>query len=1008
MDPKEFLKVYTQVFREQESPIIDQDSSQVITLLPKNYYYPEIDCQELYLDTLSRSNILDFIQSLGFVENNQRITTKQISIYLSRLKYEVTQRQVEIDGLINELNKHRLEIEKLTAHFTDQLAVSVMERNLETQSLRNDISSLNGTIANLHSTIIELQTSTSWRVTMPLRFLSMIIRKSKRWLYWFARQFVRIVRIVYRFLPLSIYRRVQIRRFYLKLYRLIKGEKIEHIVNPFAAIEKSYPTWFAARNFLTPRAVAKIRTAIEALASPPLISIVLPVYNPPLDFITSAIASVQTQIYENWELCIADDASDPEVAATLRQLIGDDQRIKLIHLETNLGISGATNQALQLATGQWVGFLDHDDLLDPAALFFVARALAENPDTDVVYTDRDFVTAEGQHVDPYFKPDWSPLALLEHNYVIHFLVVRRTLLVELGGLRAEFNGAQDYDLVLRLAERTDRVRHIPEILYSWRRHPASNSGLPQPAAFEAGRRAISAALQRRGLNGTVDLVGPSGPYHVRLIHQGQPLISIIISSRNPKLLRACIDTLRAKTTYPNIEILLATNAVGNVELQGTCEELGLRLVEVENGFFSRMNNAAARAACGEFLLFLNDDTEVVTPDWLETLLAFGQIPGVAAVGPRLVYPDGRTQLTRLVSGIRRDGRPYFFDPFDYYGVDAIFGFSLHVISEVLGVSGGCMLTPRQLFLDSGGFEEETFSFSYQDADWTLRVRATGQSMVFTPHAVVVHYGQFSKKEVPDMLSREIQLANAFFTLHRTRLMRGDPFWNPALLDVQGLLDPPRFPGNLRLELPEAPPQVGHSLVECTPFQSEFGEPGEAAAARAACRKFVDRLVKVTGCRTVIDVGCGAGFLVEALAEHGLEAWGVDRSSAVVAAVLPSVRDRVVLGELGEAGFFQGLTKVRSFDVAICAAVLECLPEDLIPEALQQLAQLAPRVVVITPRPNLWDRLNPYCRSLHPREVWLHVFRQVGLCEESVESTALFGVNYDHDPDMTLVTLKCAT
>lgn len=171
---------------------------------------------------------------------------------------------------------------------------------------------------------------------------------------------------------------------------------------------------------------------------------------------------------------------------------------------------------------------------------------------------------------------------------------------------------------------------------------------------------------------------------------------------------------------------------------------------------------------------------------------------------------------------------------------------------------------------------------------------------------------------------------------------------------------------------------------------------------------MDRLVKVTGCRTVIDVGCGAGFLVEALAEHGLEAWGVDRSSAVVAAVLPSVRDRVVLGELGEAGFFQGLTKVRSFDVAICAAVLECLPEDLIPEALQQLAQLAPRVVVITPRPNLWDRLNPYCRSLHPREVWLHVFRQAGLCEESVESAALFGVNYDHDPDMTLVTLKCAT
>ena len=1007
MDPKEFLKVYTQVFGEQESQVTNQDSSQAITFLPKNYYYPEMDCQELYLDTLSRSNILDFIQSQGFVENNQRITTKQIGVYLSHLKHEAARRQVEIEQLVHELGKCHLEINQLTAHFTNQLAVSAMERDSETRNLRNEISSLSGTIAELHSTIIALQASTSWRVTVPLRFLSMLIRKLKYWLYRSARKFVGIARAVYRFLPISIYRRVQIRRFYLKLYRLIKGEKIEHIANPLVAIEKSYSTWFTARNALTPRAIAHIRAEIEALVSPPLISIVLPVYNPPRDFIAAAIASVQSQIYENWELCIADDASTPEVAAILRQLIGDDPRIKLIHLESNLGISGATNQALQLATGEWVGFLDHDDLLDPAALFFVARTLSENPETDVVYTDRDFVTAEGQHVDPYFKPDWSPLALLEHNYIIHFLVVRRALLLELGGLRAEFNGAQDYDLVLRLAERTDRVRHIPEILYSWRRHSGSNSGLPQPAAFEAGRRAISAALQRRGLNGTVDLVGPSGPYHVRLVHQGQPLISIIISSRNPKLLRACIDTLRAKTTYPNIEILLATNAVGNAELQETCEELGLRLVEVEDGFFSRMNNAAARAARGEFVLFLNDDTEVVTPDWLETLLALGQMPGVAAVGPRLVYPDGRTQLTRLVTGIRRDGRPYFFDPFDHHGVDAIFGFSLHVMSEVLGVSGGCMLTPRQLFLDSGGFEEETFSFSYQDADWTLRVRATGQSMVFTPHAVVVHYGQFSKKEVSDMLSREIRLANAFFALHHTGLMQGDPFWNPALLDVQGLLDPPRFPGNLHLRLPEAPPQAGHILAECIPFQSAYREPEEATAARAACRKFVDRLVKATGCRTVIDVGCGTGFLVEALAEHGVEAWGVDRSSTVVAAALPSVKERVVLGELGEAEFFQSFTKVRSFDVAICTAVLECLPEDRIPEALQQLAQLAPRVVVITPRPNLWDRLNPHCCSLHPRDVWLHVLRQVGLYEDSVESAALFGNNYEQDPDMTLVMLKLA-
>ncbi|MCB0445945.1 MAG: glycosyltransferase, partial [Gelidibacter sp.] len=253
--------------------------------------------------------MLDFIQSLGFVENNQRITKKQISVYLNRLKDEVAQRQVEIDRLMNELDKCRLEINQLT----DQLAVGLMERYLEIQNLRNEVSLLNGTIAELRGTIVELQISTSWRITAPLRFLNMIIRKSKRLLCWSARQFVKIVRIVYRSLPLSIYRRVQIRRFYLKLNHLIGGEKWEHVVNSFSAIEKSYPVWFVARNSLTPRAVVHMRAVIEALPSLPLVSIVLPVHNPPLDFIISAIASVQAQIYENWELCIADDASDPEV-----------------------------------------------------------------------------------------------------------------------------------------------------------------------------------------------------------------------------------------------------------------------------------------------------------------------------------------------------------------------------------------------------------------------------------------------------------------------------------------------------------------------------------------------------------------------------------------------------------------------------------------------------------------------------------------------------------------------
>lgn len=992
MDPKDFLTIYREPLEGYASKRIENNLENIF--LPKTFFYRNTDSTDVCLNTLDRSELLELIQNLALVERNERVTTQQINMSITRLKDEASRLAQEAAQSQRDQQQAQITIKQLS----ERLAAELRRRQAETQHLRCETLALRGTIE-------ELKKSTSWRVTAPLRFLSPIMKKLKHLPHLLFHRLVTISRAFYRRLPLSLYQRTQIKNIVIKIVGTVPGPLSKTIsVNSLAPAAQSYPAWHAARQALTPHALMSIQAAIAVLPCRPLLSIVMPVHNPPPKFLTAAVASVQAQLYEHWELCIADDASIPEVADLLREFARRDRRIQLIRLETNLGISGATNQALKLATGQWVGFLDHDDVLDPTALFFVASTLTKSPDTDVIYTDRDSVTAEDIHVDPYFKPDWSPLALLEHNYVIHFLVVRRTLLVELGGLRAEFDGAQDYDLVLRLAEHTDRVQHIPEILYSWRRHSGSNSGLPKPAAFEAGRRAISAALQRRGLNGTVDLVGPSGPYHVHLVPEGQPLISIIISSRNPKLLRACVEILRAKTTYPNIEILLATNAIGDTELRSTCDLLGLRRIEVENGFFSRMNNEAARAAHGEFVLFLNDDIEVITPDWIDILLALAQLPGVAAVGPRLVYPNGRTQLTRLVTGIRRDGRPYFFDPFDYYDVDTIFGFSLHVTSEVLGVSGGCMLTPRQLFLDSGGFEAETFSFSYQDADWALRVRATGQSMVFTPHAVLIHYGQFTKRDVPDMMSREIRLANAFFTLHQTGLTRGDPFWNTALVDVQGLLDPPCFPGQPRLSLPEVAPQTSHSLTECAPFRVEAKDLGTLAPARAACCLFADQLVKTTACRTLVDVGCGVGFLIEALVEQGIDAWGLDQSSVVVAAALPSVSDRVVLGALGSGLFSDPIMAKAPFDVAVCTALVERLPDDLLLAAFQQLANLAHRIVVITPKPNLWDRLDPTCHGLRLRETWLDLFRQVGLYEDRFASSALFGAGYDNDPDMTFTVL----
>ncbi|MCU0292139.1 MAG: glycosyltransferase [Thermoanaerobaculaceae bacterium] len=764
-----------------------------------------------------------------------------------------------------------------------------------------------------------------------------------------------------------------------------------------------YARWLAGQ-LVTPRARQRFREQAAALQHRPLVSLLMPVYNPPVPFLREAVASVGRQVWERWELCIADDGSVPAVAAELDRLATEDDRIRVVHLPANRGIAGATNAALAMANGMWVGFLDHDDVLHELAILHVVKALGDSPDLDVVYTDRDHVTADGERVSPYFKPDWSPLTILSHNFAIHFLVVRRSLLNDLGGLKTEFDGAQDFDLVLRLAERTDRVLHIPRVLYSWRIHPGSNAGVGRPAAFEAGRRAIADALARRGVAGSVESLSERGPYRVRFALRGRPLVSIVISSRDPKMLAACTDLLRRKTTYDRYEILVATNAVGHPELRRLCEERGFRLVEVENGFFSRMNNAAARAAGGEFVLFLNDDTEIVTPDWLEELLGWCQQDGVTAVGPKLVHRDGRIQFTRVVMGIRRDGVPYFFDPFDMFGVTFLHGFSSEVSAEVRAVSGGAMLVRKEDFLAHGGFEEETFAFSYQDVDWSLRAAARGGHFVYTPHAVIVHYGSFSKKLVPDMMEREIALASEFFARNRQPLSAGDPFLNPNLLEPRGLVSPPRFPGLPRHPLREEPPSALHALARCRAFA---GDPGGEDSARslAACRVFAERLKAGTGCRRVLDIGCGRGDLVEALTGCGVDAWGVERSSRVLDSTSQAGTARIVRGDITTAATQAALASHGPFDVLVATGVLERLPEDVLTALLPELARLAPTWVVTVPPADAWEWEDPFQLCGGDRGWWRFQLASAGMEEAPELAEALFGPDWGSDPEMVLYALR---
>jgi GT2 family glycosyltransferase/2-polyprenyl-3-methyl-5-hydroxy-6-metoxy-1,4-benzoquinol methylase len=758
-----------------------------------------------------------------------------------------------------------------------------------------------------------------------------------------------------------------------------------------------YHEWLG-ENRVTERVRGLMRAEMGSWSYQPTLSLLMPVHNPPLAFLRAALESVREQVYGHWELCLADDGSESAVAQEVQRWAGLDPRIKVVRSEVNEGIAEATNRALGLASGEFVGLLDHDDVLDETALYYVAKALNQDPALDVLYSDKDHLTAEGVRVDPYFKPDWSAATLLSHNYVIHFLVCRKALVEQVGGWRKEYDGAQDYDLILRLTEQTDQIRHIPKVLYSWRRHGGSNSEQPKPAAIEAGQRAVEEALRRRGCAGTVESVGPAGPYRVRYALQGRPLVSIVISTCTVELLRACYASVKERTSYWNYEVVVATNAVGRAELRGYCEAEGLRLVEVVEGFFSKMNNAAVAAARGEYVVFLNDDTEIVTPGWLEELLGLCQQPEVAAVGPKLIRPNGQLWLAKAVMGIRRDGRPYFFDPFDAFGVSSFFGFSADIISEVMGLSASCMMVKRAVFLAAGGFDVEYLNLNVQDMDWSLRVRKMGQHILFTPYATVIHYVNFTKRQLPDIVGKDRGITNAFFARHRELLARGDPFFNPNLTDIGGFIEAPGFAGLDRVDVTTLCCGESHWWLHNPP-----SVPKEHAVAQRTVQvnellPFATSVQMATGCRKAIDVGCGTGLLVEAFHLAGIEAWGLERSREALDCIPAEARGRIYEGDLLSAEDIACLKDARPFDVAICTEVLENSPLDLLDSAIRNLCGLSDTIVVTTPQPNLWDRDEKTHLCVMSRPFWVERFRQVEFVEDKEKGNRIFGKGYQSNPD----------
>jgi GT2 family glycosyltransferase len=501
------------------------------------------------------------------------------------------------------------------------------------------------------------------------------------------------------------------------------------------------------------------------------------VYNTDEIWLRKAIESVQNQIYPNWELCLCDDASTAShVSRVLTEYAERDKRIRVTRRAHNGGISAASNDALALASGEFVGLLDHDDELTRDALFEVVQLLNEQPELDFIYSDEDKLSVDGRREEPFFKPDWSPDLLHSMNYITHFSVMRRSLVEEVGGFTEGLDGSQDHDLFFRLTEKTQKIGHITKPLYSWRKIPgsAASDAQAKPYAHVAGERALEQHLRRLGEVATVE-PGLISPAHRRVRYQiiGQPLVSIIIPIRDKvDLLRRCLTSIQEKTTYRHFEIIIIDNQSEKPETLSYLAQLPHTVIQEPNPFnYSRINNVGVAHARGEFILFLNNDIEVIAEEWLTALLEHAQHSRVGAVGAKLLYPDRTIQHAGVVIGLGGVGGHVFHcmpeDAIPYFGF-------LQVVRNCSAVTAACMMMRKSVFDEVGGFDENV-KVAYNDVDLCLRIREKGYFIVYTPYALLYHFESSTRKNMHP-LDDEAYVRQRWAKV----LQEGDPYYNPHL------------------------------------------------------------------------------------------------------------------------------------------------------------------------------------------------------------------------------------
>ena len=550
----------------------------------------------------------------------------------------------------------------------------------------------------------------------------------------------------------------------------------------------NYPAWIRLYDRLTEADRAAIRAHLAQFRDQPLFSVLLPVYNPNPKWLERAIESVREQLYPHWELCVVDDAStDPRIWKLIERYASRDPRIKSLKRAENGHICAASNDALRMATGEFIALLDHDDELAPTALYFAALELNRDPQLQLLYSDEDKLDKQGRRCDPYFKPDWNPDLFTSQNYVSHLSVYRSELVRRVGGFRLGFEGSQDYDLTLRCVEqiKASQIRHIPRVLYHWRIAEQSTAtfAAAKPYAHEAAIRAMQQHLDRLGIAATA---GPDYGDYVRVKYlraSESPLVSLVIPTRDrASFLRLCLESIFAKTEYPNYEIVIIDNDSSEPETLDYFASLQanerVRVCRMPGAFnYSRLNNFGVDQARGDLIVLLNNDIEVINGGWLDEMVSHGLRPEIGAVGARLWYPDGTMQHGGVIlgaGGIAGHAHAGIRHEHGYFA-------RAHLVQNFSAVTAACMLVRKDLYLQLGGLDEQNLAVAFNDVDFCLRLREAGFRILWTPHAELRHHESASRGFEDTAIKQKRFLAEVEYMNQKWGdALESDPCYNPNL------------------------------------------------------------------------------------------------------------------------------------------------------------------------------------------------------------------------------------